>query len=325
MSAPRRVLWTDVPLESAAAALLQPQADVIVAATNDLTRIREADGIIAGSLLPADAALFGRASRLQVIARVGIGYDNIDLAAATAAGVCAVNTPEAPTESTAEFAVALMLSVMRHVTFADRALRSSGWHAGPGLQGVDLAGKTLGLVGCGRIGSRVAEIAAAFRMQVVAFDPGRSTLPRGVSRAGDLSTLLATADVVSLHVPLLPDTRHLIGGEALATMKKGSFLINVSRGPIVDEGALLVALTNGHLAGAGLDVWDPEPPAADNPLFRLPQVVATPHMAAMTREGRGRSHGAAASQVLQVWRGEQPAALLNPDVWARRRAAGKVS
>lgn len=324
MSATRRVLWTDVPLEAAATGLLESHADVIVAATADHTRLAEADGIIAGSLLRADASLFARARRLQVIARVGIGYDNVDLDAATAAGVCAVNTPEAPTESTAEFTIAMLLAVMRHVPFADRALRASGWYSGSGLQGADLAGKTLGLVGCGRIGTRVAEIAAAFRMQVLAFDPRPGALLPGVTRVADLPSLLAVADAVSLHVPLLPETRHLIDASTLATMKKGSFLINVSRGPVVDETALHAALTSGHLAGAALDVWDPEPPAAGHPLFRLPQVVVTPHIAAMTREGRARSHGGAARQVLEVWQGEQPAALLNPAVWPHRRMGVKV-
>jgi len=319
MTAARPLLWTDVELNPAALDLLAPVAEIFVAPRGRLDRLSEARGVIAGSLLPVNAAFFAGAPRLAVVARVGIGYDNVDVPAATAAGVCAVNTPEPPTESTAEFTLALLLAVARQVARADRAMRAGQCGGSGEFMGFDLAGKTLGLVGCGRIGTRVAELAAAFRMTVQAFDPRPEPLPPGIGRVPDLATLLASSDVVSLHVPLLPATRHLINAAALARMRPGAVLLNAARGPIVDEAALLDALRAGRLAGAGLDVWDPEPPAAANPLLALPTVVATPHMAALTREGRVRSHGGAAAQVLQVWRGEKPPALLNPAVWDRRR------
>lgn len=326
MPGKRLTLWTDVALETAGRELLEPDAEIFQAPAGSLERIEEADGIIAGSLLPGNADLFARATKLQVIARVGIGYDNIDLSAATAAGVCAVNTPFAPTESTAEFTMALILAVARRIVPAHQRLRTGEWNQTAELKGFDLAGKTLGLIGCGRIGARVAEIALAFRMRVLAVDPRPSVIPAGIEFAPSLDRLLAISDVVSVHVPLLPETRQLLNTRTLSLMKKGAVLINASRGPVVDEAALQAALESGHLGGAGLDVWDPEPPQPDNPLFRLSNVVATPHMAAFTQEGRTRSHGGAALQVLQVWRGERPAALLNPEVWSRRRnGTGKVS
>jgi Lactate dehydrogenase and related dehydrogenases len=319
MSAPSRIVWTDIELNSAARQLLEPYATIVVGSAAHLEHLETAHGAIVGSLLPANREFFARATQLQVIARLGMGFDNLDLAAASHAGVCAVNTPDAPTESTAEFTLALMLAVARRVALADRRLRSGSWDGPDQLQGFDLAGKALGLVGCGRIGRRVAELAAAFQMRVVAHDPLAAVLPPDVERAPSLDALLAQADIVSLHLPLKATTRQLINARALGLMKPGAILINTSRGAIVDDTDLLAALRSGHLCGAGLDVWDPEPVSPTHPLLELPHVVVTPHMAAYTREGRVRSHRGAAEQVLQVWRGEMPASLLNPDVWPRRR------
>ena len=205
MKVTRLKLWTDVALNPAARELLEPHAAIIEGSAFECSRVKEADGIIAGSLLAGNRALLSRAPRLQVIARVGMGYDNIDLAAATAVGVCVVNTPDAPTESTAEFTIALMLAVVRHVAFADRKLRSGKWGNGPELLGFDLEGKTLGLIGCGRIGRRVTEIALAFRMKVQVYDPIAITIPTGAERVTELAELLGAADIVSVHVPLTAD------------------------------------------------------------------------------------------------------------------------
>ena len=321
--------WTDV--------VLQPEAHRLLLAggalseprnraenSDPLAGIEQADVAVVGSAFPGTADTFARAVRLRAVIRVGIGYDNVDLAAASAAGVCAVNTPEAPTESTAEFTIALLLAVARRVALADRRMRTGRTGLGPELQGTDLAGKTLGLVGCGRIGRRVAEIARAFRMSVQAFDPLLSSAPDGIVLCPDLPALLATSDVVSLHVPLLPETRHLLNARTLALMKPGALLINAARGAVVDAAALHEALRTGRVAGAGLDVWDPEPPAPDHPLLLLDNVVAAPHIAAYTTEGRGRSHGAAVQQALMVMRGERPPALLNPAAWPPRAAGRKV-
>jgi phosphoglycerate dehydrogenase-like enzyme len=317
-------LWTDVELQPRASELLGACSRIVAGSTATLESIDAADAIIASSLLPANAALFARAPHLQVIARVGAGFDNVDLDAATAAGVCAVNTPEAPTESAAEFTIGLLLAVVRRLAFADRHLRAGEWRGGAELRGFDLAGRTLGLVGAGRIGRRVAELALAFRMRVKVFDPAVFGVPTSVELVPDLEILLGSSDIVSLHVPLNAATRHLLDARAFALMKPGAVLLNTSRGAVVDEAALVDALRRGHLAGAGIDVWDPEPPRADHPLFGFPSVVVTPHMAALTSDGQLRSHLAAATQVLQVWRGERPPGLLNPAVWPQRRSDAKV-
>jgi D-3-phosphoglycerate dehydrogenase len=320
------LLWTDVPLHSDALELLRshvrltgPTIPAALAASGDFG---DADAAIVATKVYYDAAMFSRAPRLQVIARTGIGYDNIDITAATAAGVCAINTPDAPTESTAEFSIALMFAVARRIPAADRNAKNGTWQIDSDVMGFDLAEKTLGLVGFGRIARRVAEMARAIRMRVCALDPfvPVSTIAdAGVTPCADLPELLQAADVLSLHAPLLAATRRMIGAEQLALLRPGAILINAARGPLVDEGAVLTALDSGRLFGAGIDVWDREPVPADHPLFRHPRVVATPHIAAYTNEGRRRSHVAAAQLVLATLRGEVPATLIDPSVWPRRR------
>lgn len=322
------LLWTDAILHSDALARLAsqvrlcgPTVPAAMASTGDYP---EADAAIVGTRLYFDAALLARAPRLQIIARTGIGYDNIDVPAATAAGVCVVNTPDAPTESTAEFAVALMFAVARRVTVADRNGKAGVWKLAPEVMGFDLAEKTLALVGFGRIARRVAEITRAIRMRVRVFDPFVSAdvmAAAGVAPCADLASLLDRAQVLSLHAPLGERTRRLIGAEQLARLAPGAILINTARGPLIDEAAVLAALESGRLAGAGIDVWEKEPVPDGHPLFLHPRVVATPHMAAYTDEGRRRSHVAAAELVLAALRGEQPATLVNPEVWPRRRSA----
>lgn len=325
-------VWTDVPLDADAAAflaahvklvgpILTPTADV----ADRLAGIDRADAAIVSTRFVGNATVFARAAGLRVLARVGIGYDNIDVAAATAAGIAIVNTPEAPTESTAEFAVGLMYAVARRITAADQVTRTCNWTLDTKVLGFDLAGKTLGLVGFGRIGRRVARIVGGLPMTVRAFDPfvpADAMTAAGVEPVADLATLLGSADVVSVHVPLSPQTRGMIGRSELAWLRPSAILINTSRGPVLDEAALADALRDGRLAGAGIDVWQQEPTAKDNPLLQLGTVVATPHLAAFTREGRRRSHTAAAQQVVMMLRGERPPALVNPEVWPRRRGVG---
>jgi len=324
MTAPRPIVWTDVALLPDVRQELELHAEVDARREDTLEGIERADAIIAGSRFPGTAATFRLAVRTRVVARVGMGFDRIDLAAATADGICTINTPDAPTESTAEFAIALMLATARRIVPAAAALAAGQWEQGPPLLGRDLSGRTLGLVGCGRIGRRVAEIAHALGLTVQAFDPFAASLPPGIGRAPSLETLLATADIVSVHVPLSPDTHRLLGAAAFAAIKPGAVLINTARGPIVDESALLAALDDGRISAAGLDVWDPEPPKRENPLLRHPRVVATPHMAAFTHEGKRRSHRAAVAGVLAVLQGERPAGLLNPSVWPSRRGSESV-
>ncbi|MBI4623907.1 MAG: hydroxyacid dehydrogenase [Verrucomicrobia bacterium] len=322
------LLWTEVPLHADALELLRgrawlsgpgvPAAD----AANPGFEFEAADAGIVGSRRLYDASAFASAPRLKVIARTGIGYDNVDVPAASAAGVCAVNTPEAPTESTAEFAVALMFAVARRIATADRNSKAGRWQLDATVMGFDLADKTLGLVGFGRIARRVTEMARAIRLRVRAFDPfvpASAIAEAGAVPCVSLPELLACTQVLSLHAPLSPATRRLIGAEQLARLPRGAVLINTARGPLIDEAAVLAALESGQLAGAGIDVWETEPAASDHPLLRHPKVVATPHMAAYTDEGRRRSHVAAAEHVLAALRGEPPATLLDPAMWSRRR------
>jgi D-3-phosphoglycerate dehydrogenase len=320
------LIWTDAVLHPDAFELLRadvrlcgPTIPPMIAAPGDYP---DADAAIVGTRIYYDAAVLERAPGLKVIARTGIGYDNIDVPAATAAGVCVVNTPDAPTESTAEFAIALMFAVARRIATADRNAKAGIWKLDPEVLGFDLAEKSLGLVGFGRIARRVAAIALAIRMRVMAVDPfvaAATMTDTGVIPYRDLRDMLPRADILSLHAPLATETRNLIGPEQLALLPAGAILINTARGPLVDENALLAALDDGRLAGAGIDVWEREPAPGDHPLFRHPRVVATPHMAAYTNEGRRRSHVAAAELVLAALRGEMPATLVNPAVWARRR------
>ncbi len=320
------LLWTDVPLHADALALLQAHVPLagpnLPAGVAGPGEIAAADAAIVGVQRNWDAAAFAGAPRLKVVARTGIGYDNVDVPAASAAGVCAINTPDAPTESTAEFALALMFAVARRVATADHNAKVGVWKLDPSVMGFDLSGKTLGLVGFGRIARRVTEMARAIRMRVCAFDPmvpAETVRAAGAEPCGSLDELLRQTRVLSLHAPLTPATRKLISTEQLTLLPTGAILINTARGPLIDDAAVLAALESGYLAGAGIDVWEREPVAADHPLFRHPRVVATPHMAAYTDEGRRRSHVAAAEGVLAVLRGERSPLLIDAAVWERRR------
>ncbi len=326
MAADLPLLWTDVPLHADAWSLLRPHVRLcgptVPAGFSVAADYAAADAAIVGNQFNGDAAAFTRAPRLQVMARTGIGYDNLDIAAASAEGVCTVNTPDAPTESTAEFSIALMFAVARRITTADQRSKAGVWKLDPSVMGFDLAEKTLGLVGFGRIARRVTEIARAIRMRVCALDPfvpPSALTSAGVTPCATLPELLQQSHVLSLHAPATPATRHMIGADQLALLPPGAILINAARGSLLDETAVVAALDSGRLAGAGIDVFDREPAPPDHPLLRHPRVVATPHMAAYTEEGRRRSHVAAAQHALAVLRGEAPATLIDPAMWARRR------
>ena len=264
-----------------------------------------------------------------MVVRHGIGYDRVDVPACTAVGVLAANTPDGPTQSTAEHAVALLLAVAKQLQRSGAALRGGEWPAKLEIQGVDVRGRTLGVVGFGRIGRRVGEICGVgLGMRVLVHDPFATNVAAAgawAETAADLDDLLARSDFVTLHTSLSPATTHLIGERELRLMKAGSYLINVSRGPVVDEAALIRALHDGHLAGAGLDVFDPEPPDATNPLLAMAQVVATPHVASNTVEGIARISNAVVDQILELLAGDRPASLIDPAAWPGRAGAGRAA
>ena len=249
----------------------------------DLARdLANADALVVRSATTVDEALIAAAPKLRVIARAGTGVDNVDVPAATTRGIVVMNAPGANSVSVAEHALALMLSLARAVPAADATMKRGVWDKKK-LTGIELRSKTLGLVGLGRIGQEVAARARAFGMEIVAHDPFISEQVAGTLGVEllDLDGLCARADYISLHIPATPETRHLFNSDRLAKCRKNARIINTARGELIDEAALAKAITSGHIAGAGLDVFETEPPR-DSVLTALPQVVATPHIAAST-------------------------------------------
>ena len=248
--------------------------------------LKDADGLIVRSATKVSREIIEAATRLRVIARAGTGVDNVDVPSATARGIVVMNAPGANSLSVAELAMGLILSLARNIPAADASMKNAKWEKSK-FAGAEVRSKTLGLVGLGRIGQEVAARAHAFEMNVVAHDPFISAdmaTALGVELV-TLDELCARADYISLHVPSLPSTRHLFNAERLAKCKKGVRIINTARGELLDQSALADAIESGHVAGAGLDVFDPEPPQ-DWRLATLPQVVATPHIAASTKEAQ---------------------------------------
>ncbi len=262
------------------------------------------DGYIAG-LDAIDAAALAAADALRVVARYGVGVDNVDLAAAAARGIVVTNTPGANARSVAELTVALLLLLARPVLRAATETRVGGW---PRLPGLSLAGKTVGLVGFGAIGRQTARLLAGFDCRLLAYDPllNEATAAALGVRAAALDELLAASDFVSLHAPVTPATRGMVDAPFLVRMKPGAALVNTARGELVDEAALLDALTSGRLRGAALDAFAAEPPGGDNPLLALPNVIATPHMGAHTDGATTAMGRMALADCLAVLRGEEP-------------------
>ena len=264
----------------------------------------DVDGVIAG-LDAFDAAALAVAPALRVVARYGVGVDNVDLQAARERGVVVTNTPGANAAAVAELTIALLLLLARPLLAAAAQTRLGNW---PRMPGLSLSGKSVGLVGLGAIGKEVARRLAAFECRILGYDvaPGDQFLSSGVVERVTLERLLAEADFVSLHVPLLPTTRGMVGAAFLRQMKRGAALINTARGQIVDEEALYEALQAGHLRGAALDTFTQEPPAADNPLLQHPNVIATPHMGAHTDGATNAMGWMALNSCLAVLCGEAP-------------------
>jgi phosphoglycerate dehydrogenase-like enzyme len=263
-----------------------------------------------------DGELMDLAPGLKVIARTGIGYEKVDIAAATKRGIAVCNTPDAPTISTAEHAIALLLMVAKNIKRSEAEIKGGGSDFYARHVGVELESLTLGLVGYGRIARRVAAIALGFGMDIAAYDPYLDVAAfSDAARYDSLEQLAAASDVLSLHIPLTADNVEVINGDLLAAMKPGSILINTARGGLVDLAALEGSLESGHLFGAGLDVTDPEPLPPDHPLLHRLDVVVTPHVAAGTAGAKRRIFRTAFDQVLQVLNGTKPSHLVNPEVW----------
>jgi D-3-phosphoglycerate dehydrogenase len=265
--------------------------------------------------------IINSAAKLRGIVRYGIGVDNIDLKAASKRRIPVANVPDYCIGTVADHALALILALNRKLLLADSVLRSGeygNWTSpSPKLMGVDLEGKVLGLIGIGKIGSAVAARAKAFGMKVVAFDP---YIPKEIAeKLGvelvDLETLLKNADFISIHAPLTSETRGMIGENELRMMKRTAYIINTARGPIIQEKALYKALKNGWIAGAGLDVYEKEPPDSDNPLFRLENVIVTPHIAYYTKEAIWRLEMSAVEEAIRILQGKMPKNLVNKEAF----------
>jgi len=282
-----------------------------------MRRAREVDALLTMVTDRIDAALIASAPRLRVVSNLAVGLDNIDIAAATAAGIAVGHTPGVLTDATADLAFALLMATARRVAEGDREVRAGKWQTwGPAvLLGHDVWGATLGIIGWGQIGRAMARRGLGFNMRVLyaSRSTREDTAIAGATRV-PMKRLLSDSDFVSLHVPLTPDTRHLIGAKELAAMKPGATLINTARGAVIDQRALYRALKDGHLGGAGLDVTDPEPPASDDALLKLGNVVITPHIGSASDTARYKMADIATENVLAVLKGRLPRFCANRQV-----------
>jgi D-3-phosphoglycerate dehydrogenase len=259
-----------------------------------------------------DVVESGAKGKLKVIGRAGIGVDNVDSKTAAKYHIPVVNAPTGATMSVAELAIGHMIALSRHIGKADATMKQGTW-AKKQLKGTELYTKTLGLIGCGNIGRVTGKYAQAFAMKVIGYDPflSKDELQKeGIEKIDDLDKLMEQADYISLHLPHTSETHHIVDEHMIAKMKPSAYLINCARGGTVDEQALYVALKNGKIAGAGIDVFEQEPPT-NNPLLALDSVVLTPHLGANTKEGQIRAGTVCAEQIIKVLKGETPEFCVN--------------
>jgi lactate dehydrogenase-like 2-hydroxyacid dehydrogenase len=310
-----------VPLEPALEARIEEHCELVRVAARApesalADALRGAEGLLVSNQLRVDEGLLALAPRLRVVAGVGVGYDRFDLAAATRRNVAVCNTPDVLTESVANLTLGLLLALSRRLFENERYARQ-GWarREVPPELGFELAGKVLGIVGYGRIGREVARRAQPFGLRLL-WNDLFDQLPADATRAEyrSLDALLAEADIVSLHVDLNPTSLHLIGAKQLARMKRSAWLVNTSRGPVVDQPALARALRDGAIAGAALDVLEEEPPRADEPLLGLPTVLIFPHIGTATHETRYAMRELAVRNLLAGVGGERPPSCVNAEV-----------
>lgn len=271
--------------------------------------LAESQGLVVRNQTRVDPQLLAAGPLLQVVGRLGAGLDNVDVAAAGRRGIRVVYAPEANTEATAEFAFALILALTRNICLADRHARQGRWERSS-LAGTELAGKHLGILGTGRTGLALARRARAFNMQILGYHPRKRMDDPDLAAAGvqltDLERLLATVDILSIHLPARPDTAQFLNRERISRLKPGAYLVNTSRGSVVDEAGLFHALESGRLAGAALDVRRREPPPMPDPFAGLPNVILTPHLAGISREAQEQISLEVATDVLRVLGGLEP-------------------
>ena len=274
---------------------------------------REAQAVVPG-LTPITRPMMEKSPHLLIIAAHGVGYNNVDIAAADELGILVTNIPGANSDAVAEFAFGFMLTLVRFFPQVWEEMRKGGWRR-PDFWGTELRGKTLGIIGLGQIGSRVSKLGRAFGMKVLAFDPyiSERSFREAGAEAAEKDTVISQADFLSLHTPLTSETRKLIAGRELSLMKPTAFLLNTARGGVVDEDALLAALNGGRISGAAIDVFEQEPPA-DRALVGHPRVITAPHIAGLTNEARYRMGRGASERILCAFRGETPPNVVNNPV-----------
>lgn len=274
--------------------------------------VKDCDAILTRSNAMIDADVIQAGKKLKVISKYGVGLNNIDVDTATNRGVYVTNTPEANANVVAEHTMALMLNLSKKILIMDKELRNGNFDIRSVVYSEDLEGKTLGIIGLGRIGRLVAEKASnGFNMNVLGYDPYEERIPKNIKRIHSLEEILQASDVVSLHLPLLKSTKHIISRKEFQLMKKDAYFINTSRGGTVDEQALIEALKNNEIAGAGIDVFESEPPNTNSELFSLNNVIVTPHSAALSKQGAVKMAVHAAMQIDQVLQGQQPSWPVN--------------
>jgi D-3-phosphoglycerate dehydrogenase len=312
------------PIHPAGTELLKTAARVVIA--EDLSEdgivaaARDAEAVLFRIKPPCTERLMASCPKLKVVGRYGVGLDTVDLPAATRLGIPVVHAPGSNSDSVAEHTIMLMLAAIKHLIPIDRATRKGEWR-GQRLRRIgELKGLTLGIIGVGNIGRRVAHLARGFGMRVLGYDPyvpPDELRRREVEPMSGLAALLSQADIVTCHTPLTDETRHMINEKTVGQMKDGAIFINTSRGKVQEERALFEALTRGKLSAAGLDVWEEEPVSADNPLLNLDNVVATSHLAGVSEQANRNIATTVAAEILRVLRGEKPKVLGNPDLWPR--------
>jgi D-3-phosphoglycerate dehydrogenase / 2-oxoglutarate reductase len=311
------------PIHPDGHSLLETEARVTVCPdlTEDgvIAAAREAEGILFRIRPKCSERLMTACKRLKVVGRHGVGLDTVDLPAATRLGIAVVHAPGSNSDAVAEHAVMLMLAAAKKTTAIDRLTRRGQWIEGRARGIFELKGKTLGVIGVGNIGRRVAHIARAFGMRILGHDPyvAPDELRAREAEPTSLDQLLAQSDVITVHTPLTPETRHLINAQTIAKMKPGVVFVNTCRGGTQDERALFEGLSRGTIKAAGLDVWEEEPTPVDNPLLNLENVVCTSHIAGVSDEANRTMAVMVADEMLRVLRGEKPKVLGNPDLWPR--------